>query len=243
MATVQTVQGPIEGEDLGTVLIHEHVRFRDDAVARQWPVAYDREEELSEALEAVRAAAERGVRTICDATVMFGGRDVRFMHRVSQETDVQIVASTGIYTYDYLPHYFVNRDVDAMAELFVGDIERGVQGTDIKAAFLKCAADEPGLTEGVEKVHRAVARASNRTGAPETGPPGPITVPDTCAVGSTRNWKSTPDRSSPDPRTMAAPAPDSMCGRACRSGKSRRRSRRPPATPSSRARPACGSPS
>ena len=166
MATVQTVQGPIEGEDLGTVLIHEHVRFRDDAVARQWPVAYDREEELSEALEAVRAAAERGVRTICDATVMFGGRDVRFMHRVSQETDVQIVASTGIYTYDYLPHYFVNRDVDAMAELFVGDIERGVQGTDIKAAFLKCAADEPGLTEGVEKVHRAVARASNRTGAP-----------------------------------------------------------------------------
>src|SRR5437016_2923047 len=121
---------------------------------------------LAEALEAVRAAAERGVRTICDATVMFGGRDVRFMHRVSQETDVQIVASTGIYTYDYLPHYFVNRDVDAMAELFVGDIERGVQGTDIKAAFLKCAADEPGLTEGVEKVHRAVARASNRTGAP-----------------------------------------------------------------------------
>ena len=77
MATVQTVQGPIEGEDLGTVLIHEHVRFRDDAVARQWPVAYDREEELSEALEAVRAAAERGVRTICDATVMFGGRDGR----------------------------------------------------------------------------------------------------------------------------------------------------------------------
>ena len=37
---------------------------------------------------------------------------------------------------------------------------------DIKAAFLKCAADEPGLTDGVEKVHRAVARASKRTGAP-----------------------------------------------------------------------------
>ena len=46
------------------------------------------------------------------------------------------------------------------------DIEQGIQGTDIKAAFLKCAADEPGVTDNVEKVHRACARASLRTGRP-----------------------------------------------------------------------------
>ena len=166
MAEVQTVQGPVDGGDLGVVLIHEHVRFRDEAIADQWPGAYDPDQEMSAALEAVRAAARHGLDTICDPTVMFGGRDVRFMQRVAEETGIRIVASTGIYTYDYLPHYFANRDADAMAELFVSDIEQGVQGTDIKAAFLKCAADEPGLTDGVEKVHRAVARASKRTGAP-----------------------------------------------------------------------------
>ena len=53
-----------------------------------------------------------------------------------------------------------------MADLFVHDIEQGIQGTEIKAAFLKCAADEPGVTENIEKVHRAAARASVRTGAP-----------------------------------------------------------------------------
>ena len=31
-----------------------------------------------------------------------------------------------------------------MADHFVADIETGVQGTDIRAAFLKCAADAPG---------------------------------------------------------------------------------------------------
>jgi len=41
-----------------------------------------------------------------------------------------------------------------------------VQGTDIRAGFLKCAADEPGVTPNIEKVHRAVARASVQTGAP-----------------------------------------------------------------------------
>jgi phosphotriesterase-related protein len=53
-----------------------------------------------------------------------------------------------------------------MAEHFVADIERGIQGTDIKAAFLKCAADAAGVTENVEKMHRACARASLQTGAP-----------------------------------------------------------------------------
>jgi phosphotriesterase-related protein len=90
---------------------------------------------------------------------------VRFMKQVADQTGVQIVACTGIYSYDHLPHYFENRDIDVMAEHFVSDIERGVQGTDIKAAFLKCAADAPGVTEHVEKIHRAVARASLQTGA------------------------------------------------------------------------------
>jgi phosphotriesterase-related protein len=166
MAEVQTVQGAIEAQDLGIVLAHEHVRFRDEAVSEQWPGRYDDQLELDAALVAVRAAGEHGVRTIVDATAMFGGRDVRFMKRVADETGVRIVACTGIYSYDYLPHYFENRDADVMADHFVEDIETGIQGTEIRAGFLKCAADAAGVTENVEKIHRAVARASLQTGAP-----------------------------------------------------------------------------
>jgi phosphotriesterase-related protein len=166
MPQVETVQGPIDARELGLTLGHEHVRFRDDAVSVQWPGFYDEQAELDAALEAVAAAKSKGVETIVDATAMFGGRDVRFMKQVADQTGVRIVACTGIYTYDYLPHYFENRDVDAMADHFVADIEDGIQGTDIKAAFLKCAADAAGVTENVEKVHRAVARASLKTGAP-----------------------------------------------------------------------------
>ena len=166
MAVVETVQGPLEAEELGVVLVHEHVRFRDEAVAAEWPDRYDEAAELQAALEAVQAAAARGVQTIVDPTAMFGGRDVRFMKRVADETGVRIIACTGIYSYDHLPHYFANRDTDAMADHFVSDLAGGIQGTDIRAAFLKCAADAAGVTENVEKIHRAVARASLRTGAP-----------------------------------------------------------------------------
>jgi phosphotriesterase-related protein len=166
MSDVQTVQGAVDGDELGLTLVHEHVRFRDEAVAEQWPGRYDEQLELDAAMLAVNDAKDRGVRTIVDPTAMFGGRDVRFMKRIADETGVRIVACTGIYSYDYLPHYFENRDIDVMADHFVEDIETGVQQTDIRAAFLKCAADAAGVTEHVEKIHRAVARASVQTGAP-----------------------------------------------------------------------------
>ncbi len=166
MSSVETVQGAVDGDELGVVLVHEHVRFRDEAVAAEWPDRYDEAAELEAALEAVAAAKSRGVQTIVDPTAMFGGRDVSFMKRVADQSGVRIVACTGIYSYDYLPHYFANRDIDAMAEHFVGDLQQGIQGSDIRAAFLKCAADAAGVTDNVEKIHRAVARASLATGAP-----------------------------------------------------------------------------
>jgi phosphotriesterase-related protein len=188
VAAVETVTGQIDTDELGTTLIHEHLRTRDEAVHEQWPQAKasggipEREHDgdgYEAAIEVASAAVELGVKTICDPTAMFLGRDVGFMRRVSEQTGLQIVACTGIYTYDHLPPFFVGRDPDQIAELFVADIEQGIQGTEIKAAFIKCAADEPGVTENVEKVHRAAARASVRTGAPimahsrpasETGP-------------------------------------------------------------------------
>jgi phosphotriesterase-related protein len=166
MPNVETVQGPVDADALGLTLVHEHLRFRDEAVAVQWPERYDEQLELDAALLAVNAAKAHGVQTIVDPAAMFAGRDVRFMKRVAEETGVHVIACTGIYSYDYLPPYFANRDVDVMADHFVEDIERGIQGTDIKAAFLKCAADAAGVTENVEKIHRAVARASVQTGAP-----------------------------------------------------------------------------
>jgi len=74
--------------------------------------------------------------------------------------------ATGLYTYNELPRYFHNRDADVMTDLFVHDITEGIQGTNVKAAILKCATDEQGVTSGVEKVLRAVARAHRRTGVP-----------------------------------------------------------------------------
>jgi phosphotriesterase-related protein len=176
MAQVQTVTGPIEAEELGTTLIHEHLRNADEAVRNQWPIVgavkEDKPYEVAPeqvfdiAVREAKAAVELGVKTIGEPTAMFLGRDVGFMKRVAEDSGLQVIPCTGIYTYDHLPQFFLNRDPDQIADLFVHDIENGIQGTDVRAAFIKCAADEPGVNENIEKVHRAAARASVRTGAP-----------------------------------------------------------------------------
>jgi phosphotriesterase-related protein len=53
-----------------------------------------------------------------------------------------------------------------MTDMFVKDIQEGIADTGVKAAILKCATDEPGVTPGVERVLRAVAVAHRRTGVP-----------------------------------------------------------------------------
>ncbi|HEY7630864.1 MAG TPA: hypothetical protein VH817_09195 [Thermoleophilaceae bacterium] len=166
MASINTTAGPVDDGDLGLTLIHEHMRVRSESVSFQFPHLYDEEHEYQRALTQVRAAMERGVKSICDPTVMEAGRDIRFMAAIAGVTGVQLVPSTGIYAYHYVPPHFQNRDEDYMADQFVRDIEVGIQNTDIKAGFLKCCTDHQGVTDDVEKVLRATARASNRTGRP-----------------------------------------------------------------------------
>lgn len=166
MAEVQGVGGPIDSGELGLTLAHEHFFSGDEAISAQWPHARDVEREYAMAVEAADAVKRHGVKTVVEPTAMLLGRDVPLLQRLASETGLQIVACTGIYTYDHLPQFLLNRDEDFLAGLFAHDVEQGIQGTDAKAAFIKCAADEPGVNERVEKVHRAAARASVKTGAP-----------------------------------------------------------------------------
>lgn len=168
MAPIQTTAGPVEPAELGRTLVHEHLNTASEGVRFQWPHLVDHEGELTRAVEQVRAVQGHGVVTICDPAVLDLARDVQLHLRVQEATGMRFVLATGIYGqhYTFLPHYFQTRPPEAMVEAFTHDLTVGIQGTEVKAQFLKCAADLPGFTEDVEKLHRAIAQTSLATGAP-----------------------------------------------------------------------------
>jgi phosphotriesterase-related protein len=162
-----TLTGEVDTSELGITLMHEHLMVLSDGVPEAFPHAYDLDAIVEDVVRQVRQVIRHGVRTMVDLSVLGLGRRISLMQRIAaQVPEVNFIVATGLYTYNELPHYFQNRDIDHMAEMFVRDIRQGIQGTGVRAAVLKCATDEPGLTPGVEKVLRAVARAHLKTGVP-----------------------------------------------------------------------------
>lgn len=180
MPTVETARGRVDTADLGVTLMHEHVFTLSADVQQNYPEEWGAEDErLADAVQKLQKAYDAGVRTIVDPTVVGLGRYVPRIARLAEQTPVQIVVATGIYTYDDVPFFFYGRgpalkqalgiDVpDPMVDLFVRDIREGITGTAVKAGMLKCAIDHQGMTRGVERVMRAVAEAHRQTGVPIT---------------------------------------------------------------------------
>ena len=179
--TVQTVRGPIETSALGRTYLHEHIFVLSTDVQQNYPDEWgDEETRVADAVQKLSALAAQGVRTIVDPTVVGLGRYIPRIQRIAEQLpDLNIVVATGCYTYDDVPFFFHHRGPalnaitgaevpDPMVDMFVGDIEDGIAGTGAKAALLKCAIDAQGLTPGVDRVMRAVARAHRRTGTPIT---------------------------------------------------------------------------
>src|SRR5688572_22624139 len=77
---------------------------------------------------------------------------------------MQIVACTGQHF--FAPESFNVRTVEEITETFIREIERGIDGTDIKAGVIKVAARAGVMTPADEKVLRAATRASKTTGIP-----------------------------------------------------------------------------
>jgi phosphotriesterase-related protein len=174
MSTVNTAGGAIAAADLGVTLMHEHVFIMTTEIMENYPEAWgDGARREAEAVVRLNELKSRGVDTIVDLTVVGLGRYLPRIARIAAATELNIVVATGLYTYNDVPMFFHYRGPGAplggpepMIEMFVRDIEHGIADTGIKAAILKCATDEPGVTPGVERVLRAVAGAHRQTGVP-----------------------------------------------------------------------------
>ncbi|MGO1349503.1 MAG: phosphotriesterase family protein [Brevibacterium aurantiacum] len=182
MAQVQTVTGPIDSSSLGRTLVHEHIFIVNEEMRQNYDMGWDEEEKITDAVAKLNDLKAAGIDTIFDPTVVGLGRYIPRVQKVAEQIDLNIVVATGLYTFNDLPHKFDHHgpgllidESEPLVGLFVTDIETGIADTGVKAAFLKCAIETPGLTPGVERTMRAVGQASAQTGAPITVHTNPST--------------------------------------------------------------------
>lgn len=174
MGDTNTARGPIDTADLGVTLMHEHVFIMTTEITENYPEGWgDEDRRVADAIARLDELKSRGVDTVVDLTVIGLGRYIPRIARIAAATEINIVVATGLYTYNDVPFRFHYQGPgtlldgpEIMTEMFVRDITEGIADTGIKAAILKCATDEPGVTAGVERVLRSVAAAHRETGVP-----------------------------------------------------------------------------
>ena len=181
MSKVESIRGPVDTDALGRVLIHEHVFLMDMEYTFNYLPDFFADETITKAATRLNALKAAGFDTIIDLTVLGLGRHMPSLAKVAQQTEINIIVSTGAYTFKDVPAPFsfygpglLCDAPEPMIDHFVWDIVEGIAGTGIKAGELKCAIDEPGLTPGVERVMRAVARTHMLTGTPITVHTAPL---------------------------------------------------------------------
>lgn len=174
MAEVPVASGAtVETSALGATLMHEHLFVLSLEFQQNYDLGWDEDVQVADAVKRLEELKDAGIDTLVDLTVIGLGRYIPRVKQVAEQTRLNIVAATGVYTYRDLPMFAHFRgmlteggSVRLMEDLFVEDIEQGIAGTDVRAGILKCATDEHGVTPGVDAVLRAVARAHRRTGVP-----------------------------------------------------------------------------
>jgi phosphotriesterase-related protein len=164
MATVQTATGAIDAAALGFTLSHEHTFTGGGGLWHAYPDLFDWPATEQLVLEQFRAAKAGGIDSMIDLSTPDLGRDVAFVRRIAEGSGVNIVVATGLWR--DIPRFFSTQTPERIARIFIDEIERGIEGTGIRAGAIKVANDAEGVSAIAEPVLRAAAIACRETGVP-----------------------------------------------------------------------------
>ncbi len=176
MSFVRTVLGDIPAGELGITYAHEHL-----VIDGGRPVELEPEfllNDVDRLTSELTSAAGHGLRSVVDAMPVDAGRNVRLLAELSRRSGVHVIAVTGFHHDRYYgpSHWSARVSEDELADLFVADIEEGVDANDYsgpvvsrtehRAGALKVAGSDGGPSPRDARIFRAAAAAHRRTGAP-----------------------------------------------------------------------------
>ena len=160
MRLFKTVLGDISESDLGVTLAHEHICcFSEYAYQMAGKDYLDKDALADTATVYLKELKKKyGLATFVDCTPINIGRDVELLKRISEQSEINIICSTGFYYTDEPVLY--NTSAEQLCKYMVADAYA------VNAGIIKCAVENEAITRFGEKLLRACAKAHLCLGLP-----------------------------------------------------------------------------
>jgi phosphotriesterase-related protein len=173
MAHIQTVLGPVDPSAVGFILPHEHTAITLWQIPDRWDYWELTRDEPILAAELARYR-DLGGTALVDLTLPGVGRDPGWLLGLARSTGLHVVMGCGWYRGAYYPveARIDRRSVGDLADELVREAGDGIAVADagsgpqwVRPGIIgEIGTDKPWLSALEERVHRAVAQASRRTG-------------------------------------------------------------------------------
>jgi predicted metal-dependent phosphotriesterase family hydrolase len=172
---VRTVLGDIASDQFGVCYAHEHVIIDPSYMTEKFPDFRLDSVELA-AAELAQFRKDGGGAMI--DSMPTGGRNAAKLAEVSRQAGIHIVCPTGLHLKKYYPegHWGGRLSAKELAEVFIGEIEEGIDANDLsgpvlqrlpqRAGLIKIASGLDRIDEHERRLFEAAAIAHQRTGAP-----------------------------------------------------------------------------
>jgi predicted metal-dependent phosphotriesterase family hydrolase len=176
MTFTRTVLGDIDRGAMGVTYAHEHLVIdggRPVEMSADFLLA-----DVDRLADELRAAAAVGLQTAIDAMPADCGRNPAKLAELSRRSGVHVVAATGLHHVKFYGawHWSLRASEDELADLFVADIDEGIDERDyggpivrrtaIRAGIVKVGGSEGGPSDRDRPIFRAAAATHQRTGVP-----------------------------------------------------------------------------
>lgn len=163
---IQTVRGPVDAEEIGPTLVHEHL-------AVDWDVGLGQHsrQQTVRALDRIEAccnaAATVGVECIVDCGTEQFGTSNELLAAAAKLTPVHVVCATGIYCADALPApawAYLPTDPEKIAAELVREAREGRSGSGVRPGVFKIGTSGRAITGLEERVFEGAAIAQAEAG-------------------------------------------------------------------------------
>jgi phosphotriesterase-related protein len=162
---IYTLKGPVDVDTLGLILPHEHL-FTDLRGPHVPEYAQGEPAAVRKVVSPYLAeAAAAGATALVECSTMGVGRNLNVLQSLADATSMHIIAPTGVYREAFIPVSLRESNEDELAELWTKELTEGMEGTSIRAGFIKLAMSDDGPTPLEIRNLRAAVKASQRTGA------------------------------------------------------------------------------